>query len=384
MRICLVPTDRWAVGSYRVLQPGQELSRLGHDVFGYVDPETLNSGPGNMPVANVLNGDPSEGADADVYVMQRRFEFGIPTTILKLRKAGRVVVSEIDDLYDRLPADSPGWKVLRDFPNRVSVRALNLGAAVSDAVTVSTPALAEHYSRYNPNVHVLPNYLDWDMWADVQQQSEVDRHKTVRVGWMGWLAWRGQDLQILRDILPGFLARNPRVEFVSIGEPQRTKPGHVSVHDYLGVPKRQRRTVFGKPYRQLAEIVPHIDIGLVPLTPNQFNECKSYLKGLEYAACGVPAVATPTQQYREFIRDGETGLLASTPGEWLAALELLVNDSELRREMGRNARAVAETLTIQREVGQWQSLYTGLVSSQSERSTASTAATSGSSQPVAV
>jgi glycosyltransferase involved in cell wall biosynthesis len=281
---------------------------------------------------------------------------------------------------------SPGWKVLREHPNRISVDVLNASMKCADAVTVSTDALAAHYSRFQPNIHVLPNYLDWEMWERVEQQSEVERPK-LRVGWMGWLAWRDNDLDILRDVLPAFLRRHHDVEFVSVGEPRGAaafKPGHVSVHDYLGIPKAQRRTVHGVPYRRLPEIVPTIDIGLVPLARSAFNECKSYLKGLEYAACGIPCIATPTGPYRGFVRDGEDGLLASTAEEWLAALELLVGDDALRRRMGRAARAKAETMTIQREAWRWEQLYRSLVSSPSEPSTAFTTATSGSSNAAPV
>lgn len=383
MRICLVPSDTWGVGSYRVLQPGRELKKRGHKVFMHVDEERMRGQQGNVPVANVLNRDPADGPPADVYVMQRRFEYGIPTTILALRKAGRAVVCELDDLYDGLPESSPGWQMLKKHPSRVGVKALNAGIVFADAVTVSTEALADHYSRYNRNVHVLPNYLDWAMWENVAQQSEVDRHKKVRVGWMGWLAWRDNDLAVLREVLPEFLKAHRNVEFVSIGEPRMLERGGQRVHDYLGIPPAQRRTVFGAPYKDLPTIVPTIDIGLVPLDPNPFNECKSYLKGLEYAACGIPAIATPTEPYRGFIRDGDDGLLAATPGEWAAALELLVADPDLRRAMGRSARAKAETLTIQREVTQWESLYSGLVSSRSAPSTVSITATPGSSLPVA-
>lgn len=367
-----------------MLQPARELARRGHTVFQHVAEGEENAAQGNIPVQNVipkdLGGDLG-GFDADVYVLQRRFEYGIPTAILKLRQRGKAVVVETDDLYDGLPESSPGWKVLRDHPNRISVDVLNVSMKCADAVTVSTEALAEHYSRFQPNIHVLPNYLDWPMWADVEQQSEVERPK-LRVGWMGWLAWRDNDLHVLRDVLPGFLRRHRDVEFVSVGEPAGAgafKPGHVSVHKHLGIPAGQRRTVHGVPYRRLAEIVPTIDIGLVPLDRNPFNECKSYLKGLEYAACGIPCVATPTGPYRGFVRDGEDGLLPSTPAEWLAALELLVSDDALRRRMGRAARAKAETMTIQKEAWRWEQLYQGLVSSRSASSTASTTATSACS-----
>jgi hypothetical protein len=362
MRICLIPTDTWGVGSYRCLLPGRELERRGHDVFIHGDQarQWAPDADRNVPLVNTLgitdDGVIEESFDADVYVFQQRFEFGMPTAILRLRKAGKVVVTETCDLYDDLDPGSPAATTLRRHANRMSVDALNLGFAVSDAVTVSTPALAEHYGRYNADVRVLPAYLDWEMWEHVELQCEVERPR-IRVGWMGWLSARGSDLDALAGWLPKWLLAHPDVDFVSIGE----RPGEQRVHTHLSVPRWQRGTVAGVPFGRLNTIVPTIDIGLVPLSLNEFNECKSWLKGLEYAACGIPCVASPTGQYREFVDDGNDGLLASSPEEWMAALDLLVGDEELRREMGRAARAKAARMTIQREAHQWESVYESLL-----------------------
>jgi hypothetical protein len=53
----------------------------------------------------------------------------------------------------------------------------------ADALTVSTPQLAEDYADYNDNIFVLRNYLDWEMWDDVEQQSEVERQDS-NPGWL--------------------------------------------------------------------------------------------------------------------------------------------------------------------------------------------------------
>jgi glycosyltransferase involved in cell wall biosynthesis len=358
----MVPTDTWGVGSYRCLLPGRELAARGHEVFVHGDPERpwAPDGDRNVPLASSLgftaDGGVEESFDADVYVFQQRFEFWVPSAIRLLRRAGKVVVGETCDLYDGLDPGSPAAKTLAKFSGVWSVAAMNEGFAFSNAVTVSTPALAEHYGRYNRDVRVLPAYLDWGMWESVELQCEVERPR-IRVGWMGWLPTRGRDMDVLRGWLPAWLQRHPNVEFVSIGE----RPGEQRVHTHLSVPKWQRATVEGVPFHRLAEIVPTVDIGLVPLEFNEFNECKSWLKGLEYAACGIPCVATPTEQYRDFVHPGDNGLLATTPEDWMAALDLLVSDEELRRSMGRAARRKAETMTLQNHAGLWESTYQSLL-----------------------
>lgn len=62
---------------------------------------------------------------------------------------------------------------------------------------------------------------------------------------------------------------------------------------------------------------------------------------LEAMHAGLPVVASPTDGVAEAIRDGETGFLCATPGEWQAALGRLARDADLRKRMGAAAQAEA-------------------------------------------
>jgi glycosyltransferase involved in cell wall biosynthesis len=62
----------------------------------------------------------------------------------------------------------------------------------------------------------------------------------------------------------------------------------------------------------------------------------------------------------EIVRQGENGLLVppGSAGALSEALARLVDDSELRRRMGRNGRALVEReLTVDVEVGRTQEVY---------------------------
>jgi len=85
-----------------------------------------------------------------------------------------------------------------------------------------------------------------------------------------------------------------------------------------------------------------LDINLAPLVPDsQFNEAKSAIKWLEAALVETPTVASPTQPFVESIEVGRTGILATTRGEWVAAIESLLDDALLRRRIGTQARREA-------------------------------------------
>ena len=61
-------------------------------------------------------------------------------------------------------------------------------------------------------------------------------------------------------------------------------------------------------------------VGIVPLRQVAFNNGKSWLKGLEYAALDVPFAASPTDAYRELASYG-FGMLVEKPKHWRRAIE---------------------------------------------------------------
>src|SRR5206468_6416903 len=61
---------------------------------------------------------------------------------------------------------------------------------------------------------------------------------------------------------------------------------------------------------------------------------KSGLKALQYMAVGLPVVATAIGVNYRIIEDGKTGFLVKTEEEWIEKLNLLMDHSELRKNIG--------------------------------------------------
>ena len=76
------------------------------------------------------------------------------------------------------------------------------------------------------------------------------------------------------------------------------------------------------------------DIGLMPLVDSVFNRAKCAFKAIEYMACGVPVVASDVGENAIAVEHGKTGLLVNTQKEWVTAIETLLADHGLRKEMG--------------------------------------------------
>jgi glycosyltransferase involved in cell wall biosynthesis len=98
------------------------------------------------------------------------------------------------------------------------------------------------------------------------------------------------------------------------------------------------------------------NIGIAPLVRTTFNEHKSWIKVLEYAARGVPAVAPRVGQYPEFIEHGTNGFLYDVLEE-IPPLLLRLSDDGLRCQMGGAAMNTALQYTIDKQIGRWETIY---------------------------
>jgi len=185
--------------------------------------------------------------------------------IAELKKRDVTIVVDCDDDYLHIPPEYPTNEGLRAKAFNNSLAHLEHTIRNADLVTVSTPALADTYRRWNPNIVVIRNGLWWPMWENPQH---VERDY-LSIGYVGGLQYRRFDLTVLRGIVGPWLRRHPDWKFVSVGAEGE------EVHDYLEVPEEQRVTVpWGEYGDGWAATVGLIDVGLVPLQRNRFNEAK--------------------------------------------------------------------------------------------------------------
>jgi hypothetical protein len=84
------------------------------------------------------------------------------------------------------------------------------------------------------------------------------------------------------------------------------------------------------------------DIGISYVPADMWSLGKCGLKVLQYMAAGLPVVANPVGVQATMIRHGETGFLAETADQWVAAISRLARDPALRRRMGQAARRLVE------------------------------------------
>lgn len=223
------------------------------------------------------------------------------------------IVVEYDDYLLNLPLKNSSRK---HFPQKIA-KNLRKIMECADWVVVSTAPLADAYSRFHDDIRIAQNRLAENQWAHLL--SERGTGRKVRVGWAGGSSHTG-DLEIL---LPIIKALEGQVEWVFMG----MKPRGVQCEFHPGVP-------FEMYPEKLASL--NLDLALVPLEINQFNECKSNLRLLEIGTCGVPIIATDIEPYRCGL---PVTLVENRFKDWMAAIRAHLNDMDATRRQGDALRA---------------------------------------------
>jgi len=79
-------------------------------------------------------------------------------------------------------------------------------------------------------------------------------------------------------------------------------------------------------------------VGLMPLTRDEWSEGKCGFKLIQYLSLGIPAVASPVGVNQVIIEEGINGYFANTNADWYTAIEKLILDTDLRIRMGITGR----------------------------------------------
>jgi glycosyltransferase involved in cell wall biosynthesis len=79
-------------------------------------------------------------------------------------------------------------------------------------------------------------------------------------------------------------------------------------------------------------------IGIMPLTKDEWSEGKCGFKLIQYLALEIPAVSSAVGVNKKIIDDGVNGFLCDTEEQWYSAIEKLILDHDLRKRMGREGR----------------------------------------------
>lgn len=291
---------------------------------------------------------------ADIVVLQRWMHQDAAQLIRRARAEGQVVINDVDDYFMGLHETNMAHRTTAKKFNKVSNREHYKDAiAASSIVTCSTPFITRRYKeRVGANTVLLRNAVNVERFT---YQPVSDKNDGLVVGWVGAVPWRSNDLETLVPFLDEFLTETHST-FVHHGA---VRGAENAGYELAGISEAN----IG-PYKHMtpAPLYPQniggFDIGIVPLNMVPFNQAKSAIKGMEYAAAHIPYIAQGTDEYKWF----GAGEVVDSPAEWRAALDKLT-DSNYRSDKADEAyeRVKKEDWTIRWH--DWEQLYSNLLSS---------------------
>lgn len=326
MKVQSVPSDDSGCGVYRTFLPA--VASASDDLTVHAHLPVVFDSPA---YGRVVDADPY-APDVDVVAVHRPMSRHMFEALTILQSKGVAVVVDIDDDLEAIPRGIKAWDAAQPHRNPdENWRWFAKIAARADWVTVSTPQLAEVYGSHG-RVTVVPNTVPSEWLGFTRAEGDP-----LTVGWAGSPAHHPFDLEQTAGQV-GQVVAEQDARFHTIGHP-----------DTL-----ERLKVAGTwepwmPWGEYVQALAKFDVGLVPLKDSRFNRGKSWLKGLELAALGIPFVASPTPEYRRL----DAGLLAKGAGGWRKHLTALLTARGLREEVIGRGRDAAARWTVEGNVHLW-------------------------------
>jgi glycosyltransferase involved in cell wall biosynthesis len=219
--------------------------------------------------------------------------------------------------------------------SRIKNNALAFLLKNAETVIAGNQVLQEYALRFRSECEVIPTVIDLQKYS-----VQKDYHSfNYSIGWIGTsqnLVFLNQIAQPLRVLRQEF----PQLKLLVICD----KPYELD------------DIVINKPWGKETEISDMLlmDIGIMPLSDDEWTRGKCSFKAIQYMALGIPAIASPVGMNMEVIKNGVNGYLADTEEEWIIKLRNTICNQSLRQTFSLLGREQVETkYSLQAWLDRW-------------------------------
>jgi glycosyltransferase involved in cell wall biosynthesis len=247
----------------------------------------------------------------NVVCIQRRLLS--PFEFYWIRKKSSKVLFDLDDAIMYRSSSSPRPHSLSRW---LKFRWMVKG---SDTMTVGNQFLKNEVLKVDrqKKVFVIPTCIDTNLYP---KKKRVSNRQEIILGWIGTKG----NLKYLKKLEPVFETIRQRFPQAKL---------KIVSNDFYD---SSHLSTIKKPWKleEENEDLISFDIGLMPLNDDLWSRGKCGLKIIQYLSVGVPAVCTPVGINSDIIKDGENGFWATNDQEWVDRLTTLIQNQELRYQMG--------------------------------------------------
>jgi len=268
----------------------------------------------------------------------------------------RIAVPSLKELQGlQAVADRLGAKLLYDLDDnlldmdshgesesyRHMTEAVSASLKLAHEVWCSTPALAQRVMRESAGrVHALANALDPGTWELGRAFAPRAPSETLRLLYMGTRTHE-EDFAFLSRVMDQLHQAHPgafSLTVIGIRHHDRADASWLSV--------RSAQNFIGASYPGFVHWLQQqhgFDLGVAPLVESDFNGCKSHIKVLDYAAIGLPTLASAVPAYLHALRDGQgCRLVPNSVEDWCAVLTQLRGEPATLERLTRQSAALVE------------------------------------------
>lgn len=204
--------------------------------------------------------------------------------------------------------------------NKNLTRTKRMGNAAKQVI-VSSYELAAFCEKNGISPIVLPSPVDSIM---INMKSwNLNKSETV-IGWIG-SGWTQKYLKEIEEPLVELSRRN-KIKLLLVGVSKNYKINGVRFETETWS------------YEIEKELLHNMDIGIMPLSDDEWSRGKGGYKIYQYMAAGLPVVASPVGINAKIVDHGINGFLATTKDEWVKYLTTLSQDRKLCQKMGEKGR----------------------------------------------
>jgi glycosyltransferase involved in cell wall biosynthesis len=328
IRIAYLAMPSTGNGFYRGIAPMMALEARGHRVT-------------RLPVDGPVP--PGALADVDLLHVHRYADERTLKLVRLAKQSGAAVVWDNDDDAGGIERGTIAYKKYGGANwerRRVAMRKL---FAHTDLVTAPSGYLAQRLAQDGaPRTAVVENYPP-NQFLNVRARP----HDGVVVG---WIAGKEHEVDVeplrLRDAFGRLLDDLPELRIHTFG----TK---------LGLRSERSVHVDVVPLLRLTEEAAAFDVGIAPLADVGFNRARSNIKLKEYAAAGLPWLASPTGPYAG-MGEQQGGRLVPDD-RWYEEVRRLVEKKRERRKLQKRAVKWVAGETLEGNAHRWEELFVDAV-----------------------
>lgn len=226
----------------------------------------------------------------------------------------------------------------REKMTGIKLQKLQFNLGLMDLVTVPNKSFVRFLQRMLDDrledssvmVHHIPSLVSRLAYEEMPPLLKNDTNK-IRIG---LIKPSEEELLSLKEVLVEIISSFKEVvQIVCLGIPHYSEEGDlllkeigVELHDTVG---------FSDYFQKLNEL--KLDFALLPAKEALYTKHQNNQLFLELSVFGIPTITSIDHSAKPLLKEGETGFLASINPEWTEALELLIKDSSLKEQLGKNA-----------------------------------------------